>query len=102
MISEGINFYIFISAIVFAAGLYVILSSKNSVRILAGILLLFSGSLINIAAISGAGFFNPEGQIILYLISGTCILNISAGVILCVTHYKKYLSNNITPSKIIA
>ena len=101
MISEGINFYIFISAIVFASGMYVLLSSKNSVRILTGLLLLFSGSFINIAAISFTGLFSPEGQIILYLISTTCILNIAAGVILCIAHYKKYFSNNLTASEII-
>jgi len=100
LISEGINFYIFISAIVFAAGLYILLSSKNSVRIITGITMLFSASLINIAAISGVSVFNPEGQILLYLVSIICLLNIAGGIILLTLHYKTFSTNNISGNNV--
>jgi len=100
LISEGINFYIFISAIVFAAGLYILLSSKNSVRIITGITMLFSASLINIAAISSVSVFNPEGQVLLYLVSFICLLNIAAGVILLTMHYKTFSKNNISGNSV--
>ena len=98
--AEGINFYIFISAFVFAAGLYVLLSSKNSIRIITGITMLFSASLVNIAAISGVNTFNPEGQILLYLVSIICLLNIAGGVILLTLHYKTFSTNNISGNSI--
>jgi len=93
--AEGINFYIFFSAIVLAAGLYVLLSSRNSIRIITGITMLFSASLINIAAISGVNVFNPEGQILLYLVSIICLLNIAAGILLITLHHKKFSTNII-------
>ena len=99
--AEGVNFYFFISAIVFSLGLYTLLSSKNAVRITIGIILLFSASVINITSISGINVFNPEGQILVYLISGICLLNVSTGIILFFTFYKKYSSNNIIETKII-
>ncbi|MBE2225754.1 MAG: hypothetical protein IAE93_00355 [Ignavibacteria bacterium] len=93
--SEGINFYIFVSAIVFAAGLYVLLSSKNSIRIITGITMMFSASLINIAAIAGVDAFNAEGQILLYLVSFICLLNIAGGILLFTLHQKKFSTQNI-------
>jgi len=100
LISEGINFYIFISAFIFAAGLYVLLSSKNTIRIISGITMLFSASLINIAAISGVSVFNPEGQILLYLVSIICLLNIAAGIILLTLHFKTFSTNNISGNSV--
>lgn len=89
----GINHYIFISVVTFGAGLFVLLTAKESIRVLIGLSMLFSASIINIAAFSGFWNFNPEGQIIIFIISAICLLNISVGIILFIGHYKAFHTN---------
>jgi len=91
----GINYYIFISALVFGLGLYTLLTAKEAIRVIIALVMLFSASLINIAAFSSFWGFNPEGQIIMFTVSAVCLLNISAGIILFAKNYKIYNNNLI-------
>jgi len=91
----GINYYIFVSALVFGLGLYTLLTAKESIRVIIALVMLFSASLINIAAFSSFWGFNPEGQIIMFAVSAVCLLNISAGIILFTKNYKEYNNNLI-------
>lgn len=89
----GINHFIFISAVLFGIGLFILLSSKEAVRVILGLSILFSASILNIAAFSGFWNFNPEGQIIIYLVSAVCLLNIAAGVALFINQYRIFRTN---------
>ena len=89
----GINHFIFLSAVILGIGLYILLTSKEAVRIMIGLSILFSASILNISAFSGFWDFNPEAQITIFLITAVCILNISAGIILFIKHYKAYKTN---------
>lgn len=91
----GINYYIFISAIVFGLGLYTLLSSKEALRVIIALVMLFSSSIINIAAFSSFWGFNPEGQIMIFTISAVCLLNIFAGIILFIKNNMVYKNNLI-------
>jgi NADH-quinone oxidoreductase subunit K len=91
----GINYYIFVSAIVFGLGLYTLLTSKEAIRVIIALTMLFSASLINIAAFSSFWGFNSEGQIILFTVSAVCLLNIAAGIILFIKNNKIYQKNFI-------
>ena len=90
----GINSYIFVTAIMFGLGLYILLSSKEAIRVTIGMVILFSASIINIAAFSGFWDFNAEGQIMIFMISFICLLNITAGIVLFINHYKIFKTNN--------
>ncbi len=91
----GINSYIFITAIILGLGLITILTAKETVRVIIGLSVLFSASVINIAAFSGFKNFNPEAQVIMFLTAFVCLLNITAGIALIINHYKVYKSNSI-------
>ena len=91
----GINHYILLSAILFGFGIYTVIAHKNIVRVLIGITLIFSASIINFAAFSGFRNFNPEGQIIIYVLSGTCLLVLAVGAILTYNHYKSTNSTRV-------
>ena len=90
----GINSYIFVTAIMFGLGLYILLSSKEATRLAIGLVILFSSSIINISAFSGFWDFNAEGQILIFMISFICLPNIIAGIILFINHYKIFKINN--------
>ncbi len=91
----GINSYIFMTAIIFGLGLFTLLTAKGSVRVIIGLSILFSASVINIAAFSGLNNFNPEAQVIIFLTAFVCLLNITTGIALFINHYKVYKSNMI-------
>ena len=91
----GINYYIFISALVFGLGLYTLLIAKDAIRVLIAFVMLFSASIINIAAFSSFWGFNPEGQIIMFAITAVCLLNLAAGIILFVKNFRMYKNNLI-------
>ncbi|HMQ80748.1 MAG TPA: NADH-quinone oxidoreductase subunit K [Ignavibacteria bacterium] len=91
----GINYYIFISALVFGLGLYTLLTAKEAIRVIIALVMLFSASLINIAAFSGFWGFNPEGQLIMFAVTTVCLLNLAAGIVLFVNNFKMYKNNLI-------
>lgn len=91
----GINYYIFVSAIVLGLGLYTLLTAKEAIRVIIALVMLFSASLINIAAFSSFWGFNPEGQIIIFIVSVACLLNIAAGIVLFIKNYKIYQNDLI-------
>jgi NADH:ubiquinone oxidoreductase subunit K len=84
----GINHYIFLSAILLGFGIYSVIAHKNIIRILFGITMIFTASIINFAAFSGFKTFNPEGQIIVYITAAFCLLILFIGAILAYNHYK--------------
>jgi len=86
----GINSYIFVTAVLFGLGLLILIRAKEAIRVIIGLSILFSASIINIAAFSGFWNFNAEGQILIFAISFICLLNISAGIALFINHYKTY------------
>lgn len=84
----GINHFILLSAILLGLGIYLAVSSKHKVKIVTGIAILFTASLINLAAFSGVKNFNPEGQIILFVIGAICLLIIFTGCIIIYNNRK--------------
>ncbi len=90
----GINHFIFISAVMLGIGLYIMFTAKEATRVIIGLSILFSASVLNISAFSGFWNFNAEGQITIFLITAICLLNISAGIILFIKHYKEFRTNN--------
>lgn len=92
----GINHYIFLSAVLLGFGIYSVIAHKNITRILFGITMIFTASIINIAAFSGFKNFNPEGQIFIYTIGGMCLLILFIGVILAYNYYRETNSTELT------
>ncbi|MCC6865721.1 MAG: hypothetical protein IT280_06120 [Ignavibacteria bacterium] len=87
----GINYFIFVSAVLFGIGLITVVSAKGGIRNLTGILLMFFSCIINLAAIGGFWGFNPESRILIFLISAVCLIHLSAGAIM---FYKYYIENS--------
>lgn len=92
----GIHYYIFISAAILGLGLLTVISAKSVYKLITGITMVFSASIINIAAFSGFWGFNPEGQIIISLVVLFCSLNILAGIIILGFRRKKFLFSSFT------
>ncbi|MCI0449382.1 MAG: NADH-quinone oxidoreductase subunit K [Chlorobi bacterium] len=90
MIQAGINHFIFLSAALLALGIYTIIARKNIVRIIFGFALVFTASIINLAAFGDFRGFNPEGQINLYLTTAVCLLLLFAFIVLAYRYYKNH------------
>lgn len=91
----GINHFILLSAILLGLGIYTTVSSKSITRIVIGIVMIFTSSLINISAFSGIKNFNIEGQVILFITGGICALLLIAGIMLGYSYYKEHKSTII-------
>lgn len=87
-LEAGINHFVFISAVLLGLGIYLAAASRNLFRILTGVLFIFSASLLNIAAFSGLGGFNPEGQLLLFGAAILLILILATGALLAVKYYR--------------
>lgn len=87
--TTGINHYIFISALLLGLGILSALSKKNIFRVIAGLALIFTSCLINIAAFTGINNFNPEGQVILFLTVLILIIIMTVGISLFLKQYKQ-------------
>jgi len=59
----GLTHYLFIGAILFALGLYSVLTRRNAISILMGVELILNGANINYVAFSHFSTANVEGQI---------------------------------------
>ncbi len=84
----GINHYIFLSAVLLGFGIYTVIAHKNIIRVLSGITLVFTASIINFAAFSGFKSFNPEGQVIIYITAAVCVMTMLTGALLAYTYYR--------------
>jgi NADH:ubiquinone oxidoreductase subunit K len=88
----GINHFVFIGTILFGIGLYIIIANRNIIKILFGIILVFTASIINFAAFSNFVWFNPESHIIIFAVSCVFILLLLTGCITGFNFVKKYNS----------
>lgn len=95
MIEVGMNHFILLSAIVLGLGVYTTASGNSALRIISGIAMIFTASLMNFAAFSGLKNFNPEGQIILFMLGAVILLIICVGAALAYSHYKETRSNSV-------
>ena len=92
----GINYYIFISAIVFGLGLITVISARDAIRAITGIIMLFTASAINIAAFTGFMRSGTDGKIILLLITAACVLQIGFGILLMIQNYRLNKDHSLT------
>lgn len=93
--TAGLNHFIVLSAVLFGLGIYTVIAHKNIVKSMAGIIMIFVSSIINLAAFSGFKNFNQEGQVILFITASVCILNILIGTVLSYNYYKKTKSTSL-------
>ncbi|KXK56442.1 MAG: NAD(P)H-quinone oxidoreductase subunit 4L, chloroplastic [Chlorobi bacterium OLB5] len=85
----GIHYYIFVSAAVLGLGLITVISARSVYKLITGVVLVFSASIINIAAFSGFWGFNPEGQILILLTLFFTFLVMLTGIIILGYRRKK-------------
>lgn len=95
----GINYYIFVSAILFGLGLLTVISAKDAVKSIAGIIMLFTASIINIAAFSGFWGMNKEGKLLIAIITITCAVQIGYGILLAVKEHRASGSISLSEEK---
>lgn len=95
MIEVGMNHFILLSAIILGLGIYAIVTGKSALSIISGVVMIFTASLINFAAFSGLKNFNPEGQIILFMLGGVILIIISVGALLAYSHYTETKSTPV-------
>lgn len=68
LINMGINYFIFISAVLFFAGMFKLLFANKRIELLASLGIMFAASLINLSVSGSAVSFNPEVQILLFVL----------------------------------
>ena len=77
--AAGINHFLFISALIMGLGIYLLISYKNYFRLLAGLVLIFTAPVLNIAAFEGFSNNYTEGYILIILTGAVCFSIIAAG-----------------------
>lgn len=87
--NTGINHFIFLSTVLFGLGLYVIITQKNIIRLYLGIITLLLSPIISFAAFGNQHGFNPDSQIMIFLILAVCILLLVIGGFIIYNHYKE-------------
>src|SRR4030095_6103626 len=96
----GINHFIFIGSLMFGFVLCIVITSRNIIKILCGIILMFLSSVLNFTAFSNFKWFNPEAQIIVLTVICLFILLLITGFILAYNFFKKYKILNLEPDNI--
>jgi NADH-quinone oxidoreductase subunit K len=91
----GINHFIFLSALMLGLGIYIIVSQRNIIRIFPGIVLVLISPILNFAVFANFHAFNPDGQIMLFVLSAICILLLITGFIIFYNYYEESGSTDL-------
>ena len=95
MIEVGLNHYLVVSAILFALGVYGIVTRKNAVMVLMGIELILNAANINFVAFSRYGNFGLNGQMFALFVIVLAAAEAAIALAIVLNIYKTYSNVNV-------
>lgn len=94
-----LNFLLFLGAILFSCGLYVVITRKNVIMVLIGIELMLNAANINLVAFSAFDPGELQGQVFTLFIITVAAAEAAVGLALVVKVYQYFQSSNLTDIK---
>ncbi|MFC2134831.1 NADH-quinone oxidoreductase subunit NuoK [Bacteroidota bacterium] len=95
MIEVGLNHFLVVSAILFALGIYGIVTRKNAVMVLMGIELILNAANINFIAFSRYGNFGLNGQIFALFVIVLAAAEAAIALAIVLNIYKTFANVNV-------
>lgn len=91
-----LNFLLFLGAILFSCGLFVVITKKNVIMVLIGIELMLNAANINLVAFSAFDPGELQGQIFTLFIITVAAAEAAVGLALVVKVYQYFRSSDLT------
>jgi len=91
----GLNHFLVVSAILFALGLYGIVTRKNAVMVLMGIELILNSANINFIAFSRFGNFGLNGQVMALFVIILAAAEAAIALAIVLNIYKTFINVNV-------
>ena len=91
-----VNFLLFLGAILFSCGLYVVIARKNLIMVLIGIELMLNAANINLVTFSAFDPGEIQGQIFTLFIITVAAAEAAVGLALVVKVYQYFKSSDLT------
>ncbi len=89
MFDIGLNHYLVVAAILFCAGLFVMLTKRNAIGILLGVEMVLNAVNINLVAFDRyQGFGEADGQIVALFVIVLAAAEAAVAVAICTNFYK--------------
>ena len=95
MAEVGLNHFLIISAILFALGIYGIVTRKNAVMVLMGIELILNSANINFIAFSRFGNLGLNGQVMALFVIVLAAAEAAIALAIVLNIYKVYANVNV-------
>lgn len=95
MAEVGLNHFLVVSAILFALGLYGIVTRKNAVMVLMGIELILNSANINFIAFSRFGNFGLNGQVMALFVIILAAAEAAIALAIVLNIYKTFINVNV-------
>lgn len=95
MITVGLYHYLFISTILFALGIFAIITRKNAIMVLMGIELILNAANINFVAFARYGNFGFQGQLMALFVVILAAAEAAIALAIVLNIYKVFSSVNV-------
>lgn len=95
MITVGLYHYLFISTILFALGIFAVITRKNAIMILMGIELILNAANINFVAFARYGNFGFQGQLMALFVIILAAAEAAIALAIVLNIYKVFSSINV-------
>ncbi len=95
MIHVGLTHFLVISIVLFALGLYAVITRKNAVMVLMGIELILNSANINFIAFSKFGNFGLQGQLIALFVIILAAAEAAVALAIVLNIYKTVANINV-------
>lgn len=94
-----LNFLLFLGAILFSCGLYVVITRRNVIMVLIGIELMLNAANVNLVAFSAFDPGELQGQVFTLFIITVAAAEVAVGLALVVKVYQYFQSSDLTDIK---
>ncbi|MAT57862.1 MAG: NADH-quinone oxidoreductase subunit NuoK [Melioribacteraceae bacterium] len=95
MIEVGLNHYLAVSSILFALGIYGVITRKNAVMVLMGVELILNAANINFVAFSRYSNFGINGQVYALFVIILAAAEAAIALAIVLNIYKTYANVNV-------
>ncbi len=95
MVTVGVYHYLFVSTILFALGIFGIVTRKNAVMVLMGVELILNAANINFVAFARYGNFGFQGQLMALFVIVLAAAEAAIALAIVLNIYKVFSSVNV-------
>ena len=95
MMVIGLHHYLIVAAILFAMGLYAVITRRNAIAVLLGVELILNSANINFVAFSRFGTFSMDGQVFALFVIVLAAAEAAVALAIVLNIYNNFGSINV-------